>query len=285
MAGHKIEDLIKKSLRYKKLQEASAPKKEQITLRQYIDNPSGKGTDYLANRGAIKQALNLTFIKLLRESRKAFSATPYIYDNGDLLYHVKVPSEFYKTNGITYDVLFLLEHSSARRALRNITIFSNCPSFVYTYCYVYNKKGLLIDDFKDKLPDIALNTAPVIRNPIESMGYEKSTYIAARYLMDGFCLNDTYVNRYAKRMTDANQSKLEKLIADPETLVAIYQHAAYQQRKTHRKPLDTNTKAARDAMVQKHRAKSKKEANGRIFARPARSKITARKAKKSLLNN
>ena len=285
MAGHKIEDLIKKSLRYKKLQEASAPKKEQITLRQYIDNPSGKGTAYLANRGAIKQALNLTFIKLLRESRKAFSATPYIYDNGDLLYHVKVPSEFYKTNGITYDVLFLLEHSSARRALRNITIFSNCPSFVYTYCYVYNKKGLLIDDFKDKLPDIALNTAPVIRNPIESMGYEKSTYIAARYLMDGFCLNDTYVNRYAKRMTDANQNKLEKLIADPETLVAIYQHAAYQQRKTHRKPLDTNTKAARDAMVQKHRAKSKKEANGRIFARPARSKITARKAKKSLLNN
>ena len=285
MAGHKIEDLIKKSLRYKKLQEASAPKKEQITLRQYIDNPSGKGTAYLANRGAIKQALNLTFIKLLRESRKAFSATPYIYDNGDLLYHVKVPSEFYKTIGITYDVLFLLEHSSARRALRNITIFSNCPSFVYTYCYVYNKKGLLIDDFKDKLPDIALNTAPVIRNPIESMGYEKSTYIAARYLMDGFCLNDTYVNRYAKRMTDANQSKLEKLIADPETLVAIYQHAAYQQRKTHRKPLDTNTKAARDAMVQKHRAKSKKEANGRIFARPARSKITARKAKKSLLNN
>lgn len=285
MAGHKIEDLIKKSLRYKKLQEASAPKKEQITLRQYIDNPSGKGTAYLANRGAIKQALNLTFIKLLRESRKAFSATPYIYDNGDLLYHVKVPSEFYKTNGITYDVLFLLEHSSARRALRNITIFSNCPSFVYTYCYVYNKKGLLIDDFKDKLPDIALNTAPVIRNPIESMGYEKSTYIAARYLMDGFCLNDTYVNRYAKRMTDANQTKLEKLIADPETLVAIYQHAAYQQRKTHRKPLDTNTKAARDAMVQKHRAKSKKEASGRIFARPARSKITARKAKKSLLNN
>lgn len=285
MAGYKIEDLIKKSLKYKKLQEASQPDKEKITLRQYIDNPSGKGSAYLANRGAIKQGLNLTFIKLLRESRKAFSATPYIYDNGDLLYHVKVPSEFYKTNGITYDVLFLLEHSSARRAQRNITLFSNCPSFVYTYCYVYNKKGLLIDDFKEKLPDIALNTAPVVRNPIESMGYEKSTYIAARYLVDGFCLNDTYVNRYAKRMTSANETKLEKAIADPETLVAIYQHAAYQQRKTHRKPLDVNTKAKRDEMVQKHRAKSRREATGKIFARPSRSKITARKAKKSLLND
>lgn len=285
MAGYKIEDLIEKSLRYKKLQEASKPDKEEITLRQYIDNPSGKGSAYLANRGAIKQGLNLTFIKLLRESRKAFSATPYIYDNGDLLYHVKVPSEFYKDNGITYDVLFLLEHSSARRAQRNITLFSNCPSFVYTYCYVYNKKGLLIDDFKDKLPDMALNTAPSVRNPIESMGYEKSTYIAARYLMDGFCLNDTYVNRYAKRMTDDVQTKLENRLADPETLVAIYQHAKYQQSKTHRKPLDTNTKASRDAMLQKHKAKSRREAAGKIFARPARSKITARKAKKSLLNN
>ncbi len=283
MAVRNLEYLIEKSLQYKKKEEST--QKEKITLRQYIDNPSGKGSAYLAKRATIKQGLNLTFIKLLRESKRAFTATPYIYDTGDLLYHVTVPSEFYKTNKICYDVLFLLKASQQRRAMREIQVFSNCPSFVYTYCYVYNKKGLLIEDFKDKLPTEALTQAPVVRNPIESMGYEKSTYIAARYLMDGFCLNDNYVKRFSVKMTDAAEQKLSNKIADPETLVAIYQHAAYQQRKSHRKPLDGNTKAARDKMVQKHAAQEKKAKSRRLMARPARSKITARKAKKSIMNN
>ena len=35
---------------------------------------------------------------------------PFIYPNGDLLYYVKVPSEDYKNNKISYDVLFLIKY-------------------------------------------------------------------------------------------------------------------------------------------------------------------------------
>ena len=80
-------------------------------------------------------------------------------------------------------------------------LYSNSPSFIYTYCYVYNQKGLLIDKLKSKLPQMALTKFPEVRNPIGSLGYEKSTYIAARYLIDGKCLSDEYVNRYSKTMT------------------------------------------------------------------------------------
>ena len=58
-----------------------------MTLMQYISNPTGKGTAYVANRAAIKAGLNMTYIKLLREHRKNFYAVPYMYGNKDILFY------------------------------------------------------------------------------------------------------------------------------------------------------------------------------------------------------
>lgn len=264
-------------------------KKERVhvSLRGYVDNPSGSGTAYLASRKLIKQSLNSEFIKLLREYRREFYAVPYIYPNGDILFHVRVPSEFHRTNKLSYDVLFRLFHDEKkRRANRDIQVFSNCPSFVYTYAYVYNTKGLLIEKFKSILPNQCLSSAPKVRNPIGSMGYEKSTYIAARYLLEGFCLNDSYINMYGVMMTPEKEKELERKITDPEAIVVVYQHAKYNQSKTHRKPLDANVKRDRDQY-------SKEVAKGIKAARPVksmisfktpRSKITAKKAIKNIQN-
>jgi len=158
-----------------------------------------------------------------------------------------VPSEFFKDNKITYDVLFLLKYDKQlERKNRQMYVYSNSPSFVFTYCYVYNKHGLLIDKLKDKFPTEALTMAPEIRNPIQSLGFEKSTYIAALYLLHGGCFSDAYINRFGKSMTDMLEMLTFKKIADPEQLVAIYQHAQYNSRKTHRKQLSANEKAKRD---------------------------------------
>lgn len=140
---------------------------DYMTLEQYVNNPTGKGSAFVAARSAIKFGLNNTYIKLLREYRKQFYAVPYIYKNGDILFYVKVPSEDYKNNKIAYDVLFLLEYDKdKKRRLRKMRLYSNSPSFIFTYCYVYNKEGLIIDKLRDKLPYEALTKAPVIRNPI-----------------------------------------------------------------------------------------------------------------------
>jgi len=174
-----------------------------MTLNKYISNPTGKGSAYVAKRSAIKSGLNLIYIKLLREHRKEFYAQPYIYGNGDILYYVKVPSEFYNDNKITYDVLFLIKYDKQlERKNRQVYFYSNSPSFIFTYCYVYNKHDLLIDKLKNKLPNEALTMPPDIRNPIQSLGFEKSTYVAALYLIQGGCLSDAYINRFGKTMTD-----------------------------------------------------------------------------------
>ena len=155
--------------------------KNQMSLMKYVSNPTGKGSAYVANRSAIKNGLNMEYIRLLREYRRAFYAVPYICTNGDVLYHVKVPSQFYKDNKISYDVLFLLKYDpNIRRPNRMLQLYSNSPSFIFTYCYVYNQDGLIIEDLKSKLPNEALTKFPEVRNPIGSYGYEKSTYIRSQ---------------------------------------------------------------------------------------------------------
>lgn len=257
------------------------------TLSKYASNPTGKGSAYVANRSAIKQGLNMTFIKLLREHRKVFVAMPYTYPNGDLLYWVKVPSEFYNDNKITYDVLFLIEYDkNVERKNRTMRVYSNSPSFIFTYAYVYNKHDLLIPQLKSKLPVQALTTPPEVRNPIQSFGYEKSTYIATMYLLDGKCLTDEYVNRYARNINSMNEPQVLSRVANPDTLLAIYQHAQYERRKTHRKE-KTAQQNADAAKRKKEYIESQKKVipkKGFIVQRSPRSKITARTAQRNLLN-
>lgn len=258
------------------------------SIASYIANPTGKGSAYVANRSMIKQGLNLVFIKLLQKFRRQFYAIPYTYSNGDILFWVKVPSETYDQNKISYDVMFLIKYDkSKRRENRDIEVYSNCPSFVFTYCYVYNKRGLFLQKLREKMPIEALTKPPVIRNPIESLGFEKSTYIAARYLIDGHCLSDDYIAKFSKMMTDTLEHTIFREVADPETIVAVYQHAQYQYRKTHRKELSANEKKKRDERNKKYASEQKKIAprGGFIFHKSPRSKITARKAKRSLLND
>lgn len=263
----------------------------KMSIRQYVDNPSGKGSAFLARRGAIKQGMNLTFIKLLTKYRQQFFAVPYIYPNGDILFHVKVPSEDYSNNKITYDVLFrLYADGSTRYSLRNMRVFSNSPSFLYTYAYVYYHSDLIIQEpnLVSKLPTIALTQPPVVRNPVESLGFEKSTYVAARYLLDGFVLNDSYINRFGKRMNPIEETRLLSAVANPETLVALYAHAKDLQVKNHRKPVDQKKRADREKLrqnyIQREKANKPKK-TGVIFRRSPQSKITAKQAKRSLMND
>lgn len=257
------------------------------SIASYISNPTGRGSAYVASRAMIKQGLNITFVKLLQKYRRHFYALPYTYPNGDILFLVKVPSEEYEHNKITYDVMFLIKYDRNKtRENRDIEVYSNCPSFVFTYCYVYNKKGLFLTKLRDKMPREALENPPVIRNPIESLGFEKSTYIAARYLIDGHCLSDSYVAKFSKIMDQQTEAKLFAQVADPETIVAVYQHAQYQYRKTHRKELAANEKKRRDDANKEYAREQKKiePRGGFIFHKSPRSKITARKAKRSLMN-
>ena len=90
-------------------------------------------------------------------------------------------------------------------------------------------------------------------------------------------------------MNALTEIDLLRRIADPDTLIAVYQHAKYLHAKTHRKPLSQSEKRRRDdrnrkfAETQKrNRPEGRKGLFGiRVAPRPA---LNARKAKKYMLN-
>ena len=262
----------------------------KISLRQMIDNPTGKGSGSVAARYRIRQSMSAMYIRTLQKYRKQFYAVPYLYDDGRILYHVKVPSEAYNINKISYDVLIEFEDKPGMRlAIRNAKFFSNSPSFIFTYAYVFNQKDILIDKFKNKLPNQCLVQPPVVRNPVESLGFEKSIYIAGRYLLDSFALSESYIKRFGKKANALAETDLLRRIADPQTLIAVYQHAKYLQAKSHRKPLSANEKKRRDTVnrrfaesQRRNRPEGRKGAFGVTVA--PRPKLTARQAQKSLTN-
>lgn len=256
-----------------------------ISIKQYINNPY-RGSAFLASRQLIKRGLNQVFIELLNKNRRQFFAVPYLYNNGDVLFHVRVPSEEYKYNKLHYDVLLKVLYDPKKKyADRDVKIFSNSPSFVYTYAYAYYHSDIMVDEFASRLPVQALNQAPEIRNPLESLGFEKSTYIASRYLLDGFALNDNYVNRFGVRMNAAQEKNLFRKLGDPGKIVEIYALGRALQAKTNR-PATKKKERARKSLQREFTNKAKKTApSGKITpigrTKP-RAKITARKAKRKL---
>lgn len=106
-------------------------------------------------------------------------------------YHIKVPSESQKDNNYNYDVIirFFPEDSlaSEQSHLRNykIQFFSNSPSFMYQYAYVYKKNGYLIEALYDKLDADYIDTPPDKTNANQVISYDKSIYFACRYLSEG----------------------------------------------------------------------------------------------------
>ena len=159
----------------------------QQTIDEYIDNPMGKGSTAIANRNLIKTDLNQRYFKLI-DKHKDFK-TKRIKVGEDYYFHVMIPSESEREN--TYDVVIKFTSLDNNTFSKDLTlnryymsVFSNCPSFVYTYAYVYNKYQMLINDLKDKYDEIVLASNPVVKNPGEIINYDKSIYFACKYLQE-----------------------------------------------------------------------------------------------------
>jgi hypothetical protein len=66
-----------------------------------------------------------------------------------------------------------------------VKVFSNSPAFTFTYTFVMNINGLLVDFLKKtKCSNPALTQAPKLRNPVEQYGFEKSIYYAALFIRE-----------------------------------------------------------------------------------------------------
>ena len=189
------------------------------SMEEYMENPMGRGSTAIGNRSLIKKDLDSRYDILLKRY-KDFEHHQYAKD-GHFYIHILIPSETKREN--TYDVILELfpsdESVKVGRSLKqyDFRVFSNCPSFVYTYAYVYNQYGLLIPGLSSKYSDITLDTQPGTKNPGEVINYDKSIYFACKYITSHNSLMSTML--LIPQCRDLKMKSLLETIRSSDTIM------------------------------------------------------------------
>ena len=193
-----------------------------MDIKQYLDNPMGKGA-IIQGKQLILDDLNKRYEKL--KSNNEFKCEIY-KDGNTFIFHVKVPSESERDND--YDVVIELSPESKsildktllsdESLLRyNMRVFSNCPSFIFTYAYAYNEHELFIDYLQKRLDDLVFKSAPTTKNPMNMVNFEKSIYFACKYLVEEKDMKKNSIKSFAQRF------KKKDFIASIRTQAEIMQ--------------------------------------------------------------
>ena len=190
-----------------------------MTLEQYILNPMGKNNAVL--NASMRELMRKQYMHkfdniLLRENGKI---EYYLYkDSKSNTYwaHIKVPSETVKK--FYYDVVLKFSANQSTDGAGddlfkyNVEFYSNDPSFVYTYAYVFRTNDLFIKELSSKMSKKALKQAPTEKNPGNNIGYVKAIYFA--YLV----MQNRKLNKKSK-FTDESKP------LDPKLLLSMIEEA------------------------------------------------------------
>ena len=152
-----------------------------MVLEEYMTNPMGKGSSMMMVY-EIRKSLDTQY----REIQSKIRIRWYLIKNKKLVALIKLPSR--SLEKVSYDVIFEFDLDSIPAGSNSINralfrVFSNCPSFTYTFAYVFNERQLLCDWAADKYSPQVLTHKPVVRNSYELISYERSIYLAAKYIL------------------------------------------------------------------------------------------------------
>jgi hypothetical protein len=151
-----------------------------MNLEQYLTNPAGKGSAF-ARIPQLKKELTLEFKEL--DSRIEHKL--YIYKKR-AIYHIIIPSRN-KNEKFTYDVIIEVPLDKVPAGEVNIDhvdfqVFSNCPSFVFTYAHIFYKENMLCKWLLNKYDKEVQKTFPTIRNQYSVISMERSLFLALMYI-------------------------------------------------------------------------------------------------------
>lgn len=177
-------------------------------IREFYHNPSGKGATAL-NIKATQDQYNARYDNVVKKVELTFYKI-----RTDIYAHVTIPSS---VEGVRYDVVLVFHPNKASLGHSlsdmDMQIFSNSPSFLYTYAYSYLKQGLFAREFKRKLSSRVLTDLSKVRNPYGILSYDFSIYCALRYII----LNE-YLNITSLNMKEISFSTLLALVQNADAL-------------------------------------------------------------------
>ena len=184
-----------------------------MNIDEYLKNPYGKGSAF-ASKEKQKQ-LDAEFLT----NKNKFHCIIYLYHKR-VIYHVIIPS---KSNSTTsYDVVIEADLSKVHEGDATISrvpinVFSNSPSFIFTYANVMKKNDMIPKWLLNKYDKKVKTLSPSIRNTYEIIGLERSIYLSLKYIhLEG---KDTLavINSTAKKIT--NLSIVSKNIRSQEVIL------------------------------------------------------------------
>lgn len=179
-------------------------------IKDFLNNPAGKGATFL-NIGATKKQFTERYDKIVKQiHHRVFSV------KDDMYILVNIPSS---VEGIEYDILvkFSPLSKSGGESIydMDMQIFSNSPSFLYTYCNAYNKYGLLIKECKKKISSKMLKDIAKQKNPYGVLSYDFSIFAALFYIV----ANDyTNLSQLKSEAIKCKISDVLKFVKDAELL-------------------------------------------------------------------
>lgn len=159
-----------------------------MTFDEYITNPMGRSNAVLSAgvREAQRKIYSSKFDNILLRENGKIDYNLY-KGKGDVYYiHIKIPSEV--VENFYYDVVLKftgsanLASSTTGLDKYQVQFFSNDPAFVYTYAYVFRKKGLFIQELSRKMSSKALRSPANEKNPENQVGYVKSLFFAYLFM-------------------------------------------------------------------------------------------------------
>ena len=144
-----------------------------LTLKAIIDNIS-HGQSAISTR-LILQSLESNY----QQMRGGIILNGVMVRNDRPTIFTLIPSS--KT-GIYYDVAVQFPNTDRVTLNTPFQLYSNSPGFVYNFAYVFHKHGSLL--FPQHYPQEVLTMNPKIRNPFESVGFDKHCYAILRYVTE-----------------------------------------------------------------------------------------------------
>lgn len=225
------------------------------TMQDYLEHPMGSGSTAVANKNLIKKSLDDRYAKLLEKDD--FTVKVYNIKNlNGYFFHVVIPSE--TRDGDNYDIVLRLYPDDPdivrdRNIKRYVMqVFSNCPSFTYTYAYVFNEYNMLIRELRSKYNDTVLKDNPIVRNPGEVINFEKSIYYACKYITS----HATYMTKVVldPRVKTISLEDFLKTIRDTDTIAAEIEKYNYGDKVIKKKKKDDlyNLKTSKDYSKEKN---------------------------------
>lgn len=152
-----------------------------MTIAEYLKNPYGKGSA-VSQFITQKQMLDHQFVMF----RDRYLCKIYKHRNV-LIYHVVVPSASKKDDTKTYDVVIEVDLSALEPGIGSINdldfkVFSNCPSFIFTYAHAFYKNRMMCKWLTQKYSQPIEKMPASIRNRFSIIGLEKSVYLALKFI-------------------------------------------------------------------------------------------------------